>query len=109
LKREVETQRLETINNTEEVKRILAYDPVADRKKCKSYRIDKQRKLSFPEIQEEKRRFFCSKIKIKPEILICYIIDHINLFSSEVEMIFPQISGQSVKPHFSVSSNPSQT
>ena len=38
LKREVETQRLETINDIEEVKQILAYDPVADRKKRKSHR-----------------------------------------------------------------------
>lgn len=86
LKREVETQRLETTNDIDEVEQILAYDPVADREKSKSKRIGKQRKLSFSEIQEEKRKFFCSKIKIKPENLICYIIDHIDLFSSEIEI-----------------------
>lgn len=86
LKREVETQRLETFNDMEEVKQILAYTPVADREQHKSHRIDKQKKLSPSEIREEKRRYFCSKIKIKPEKLILYIIKHIQLFSSEMEI-----------------------
>lgn len=102
LRREVETQRLETFNKIEEVEKILDYDPVAAYEKrkatwtkeratkiqlrnLKSYG-SKERKFSFDEIQEEKRKYFCSNIRIKPEILICYIIDHIDLFSNEVEI-----------------------
>jgi|GEM_PF-2355251 len=102
LRREVETQRLETFNKIEEVEKILAYDPVAAYEKrkatwtkeratkiqlrnLKSYG-SKERKFSFDEIQEEKRKYFCSNIRIKPETLICYIVDHIDLFSSEIEI-----------------------
>jgi hypothetical protein len=102
IKRDAETQRLETINDIEDVKQILAYDPVAayengkaqwsDAKKIKMEQRNlkrygfKERKFSFDEIQKEKRKFFCSNIRIKPEILICYIIDHIDQFSSEMEI-----------------------
>ena len=82
LKREVETQQLETINDIEEVKQILS-----DLESNSQWTISKKgRKLSFSERQEGKRRYFCSKIKIRPEILICYIIDNIDLFSSEIEI-----------------------
>ncbi|HBT86905.1 hypothetical protein [Desulfobacter sp.] len=102
IKRDVEAQRLETINDIEEVKQILAHDPVAAYEKRKDtwteQRIAKIQKrnlkqygskekiFSVDEKEEEKRKFFCSKIKIKPETLICYIVDHIDLFSSEIEI-----------------------
>lgn len=104
IKRDIETQRLETFNSVEEIKEILDYDPVADFEKIKSQRsdlrkaemrlrnlkrygsIDKEMEFSFNEIEREKLHYFCSKIKIKPVILILYIIEHIDLFSSEIEI-----------------------
>ena len=104
LKQDVKSQDLKTFNDIEDVKQIIAYDPVAELEKSKSQwsalravemkwrnmkrygSIDKERKLSPSEILDEKIIFFCSKIKIEREILICYIIDHIDLFSSEIEI-----------------------
>ena len=74
-------QRLKTFNSVIDAEQI-----VTDINKAKWSVSKNERKLSFDQIQEEKRRYFCSKIKVKPEILICYIIDHIHLFSSEVEI-----------------------
>ncbi len=79
---DTKVQRLKTFNSVKDAEQI-----VADiNRKAQWSRSKKGRKLSFNEIQEEKRKYFCSKIKIKPEILICYIIDHIDLFSSEIEI-----------------------
>jgi len=104
IKRDVEVQRLETLNSVEEIKQILNYDPVADFEKMKFRRselrkaemrfrnlkrgrsMDLERKLSFDEIKEDRLKYFCSNIKIKPEILIIYIINHIDQFSSEIEI-----------------------
>lgn len=104
IKRDIEIQKLETFNSQEEIKQILAYDPVADREKLKTQRsalrttnikwrnlqrygsIDKERKLSPSQILDEKIMFFCSNIRIKPEVLICYIINHLELFSSDIEI-----------------------
>lgn len=74
-------QSLKTFTPVKNVEQILA-----DIDKVKWSISKNGRKLSFDEIQEEKRRYFCSNIKVKSEILICYIIDHIDLFSSEVEI-----------------------
>ena len=79
---DTEVQRLKTFNSVKDAEQILA----DINSKAQWSTSKKGRKLSFDQIQEEERRYFCSKIKIKPEILICYIIDHIDLFSSEVEI-----------------------
>ncbi len=104
IKRDVETQRLETANSVEEIEQILNYDPVVDFEKLNSQRselrkaeikwrnlkrygsIDIERKLSYSEKKEEKLRYFCSNIKIKPGVLILYIIKHIDKFSSEIQI-----------------------
>ena len=78
---DTKVQRLKTFTSVKDVEKILA----DVNNKAKWSKSKKERELSSDEIQEEKRRYFCSNIKIKPEILICYIIDHIDLFSSEVE------------------------
>jgi len=108
IKRDIETndqtkiQRLETFNSGEEIEQILNYDPVEDFENFKSNRPEKRKvelqfrkwkrsnsididgKLGFYEIKEDKLKYFCSHVKIKPEILIIYIIDHIDQFSSEI-------------------------
>jgi hypothetical protein len=103
IKRDVETQKLKTISSEKEIKQIIAYDPVADREKLKTQRsalrtakikwrnlqhygsIDKERKLSPSQILDEKIIFFCSNIRIKPEVLIGYIINHLDLFSPDID------------------------